>query len=134
MAVTKVIMGNVSSLSVGGSVVEAANQFQCSRSKDNRPIYAFNSDGPVVMVSSKSPGTGSFAYTASDGTYSDADVDWSTRITGTTSIVCSGTSQPTGETQVITLGNCMAAGQSISFNAQNEMVVNVNFTFTSGTF
>ena len=133
MAVTKVIFADVSTLTVGSTLVEAAQSFQLSRNAETRVINAFNSMLPVLIVSTKGPGNGSFSYIASDGTGSSFATDWSTLITGTT-IACSGNTLPTGTTQNHTASGCTFGGQSASMNAKNEMVCSVNFAFTSGTW
>lgn len=138
MAVTQVIFADVSTLSFVGTgasgTLEGANAFQLSRNADTRPIYAFNNVLPVVIVSSKGPGNGSFSFVASNGTNSAATTDWSSVLNGAATVTCSGSSYPTGTTQNITCSGCSFAGQSIGMNAKNEMQVNVNFLFTSGTW
>ena len=133
MAVTKVIFADVSTLHVGSTLIEGAQSFQLSRNADVRPINAFNSPVPVLIISTRGPGTGSFSYVASDGSGSASNTDWSGVITGT-SITCSGSSMPTGTSQAITASGCVFGGQSSSMNAKSEMMCSVNFTFTSGTW
>ena len=135
MAITSVILADVSTLTVGSTVIEAAQSFQASRSADTRPIYTFNRSKPVLIVSVPTTGNGSFAYIASDGTGSSAVQDWSTLITGNTSISCAGNTYPSGgSAQTISLTACSFGGQSESMNVRGELQVTVNFLFASGTF
>lgn len=133
MAVTKIIFADVSSLAVGGTIVDGANAFQASRPGETRPIYAFGSSDPVVIVTSKGPGNGSFSYAASDGTNSGGDKNWASTLTGTT-IVVSGAYYGATGTQVLSFSGCVFGGQSVNMSAKNEMQVNVTFTYTSGTW
>lgn len=131
MAVTNVIFADVSSLTVAGSLVDAANGFQASAGADVRPIYAFGSANPVVLVSSKTPGTGSFNYTVSNGLQSGVEA-WNTIIAAAV-ITCAGSSVPTGSTETVSLSGCVFSGQQIGMNAKNEMTCSVSFTFASGS-
>ena len=134
MAVSKAIIADVSSLSVGGSAIEAAQSFQVSRNAETRPINGFGSALPLLIVSSLGPGNGSFSYVASDGGNSTGDKNWATTLNGSAVLTCSGASYPTGTTAVIACSGCAFAGQSMSMNAKAEMVINVSFIFASGTW
>lgn len=132
MALTTVVFADVSELKVGATAVEAANAFQASEPADIRPIYAFKSPTPKVLISSPTLGSGSFSYTASNGDQSGADTDWKTLIDGTTDIVVSGNCLPTSLAVTLTLKKCTYQNKSVSMNAKNEMVVTVNFSFSEG--
>ena len=134
MALTQVIFADVSVLNVAGNAVEACTNFQASRNVNTRVIDAFNHTAPVLIVSSKSPGNGSFSYTVSDGNQSGVE-SWSTIISGTGIVIsCAGNSGPaTGTAITVNLSGCSYAGQSLSMGAQNEMTCTVNFNFASGS-
>lgn len=134
MALTQVVFADVSVLNVAGNPVEACTSFQASRNVNTRVIEAFNNTEPVLVVSSKSPGNGSFSYTVSDGDQSGVEA-WKTIISGTGIVVaCVGNSGPaTGTAITVSLSGCSYAGQSLGMNAQNEMTCTVNFGFASGS-
>lgn len=135
MAMNQVILADVSTLTVDGVVIEAAQSFQASRNTETRPIYTFNKSKPVLIVSVPGIGQGSFAYIASNGTGSDADVDWSATLTGAETIVVTGVGygDPSPVTQTLTFAKCTFGGQSTSMNARGEMQCNVNFFFGDGS-
>ena len=135
---TQVIFADVSQLSFTGTgasgTIDGANAFQLSRNAETRPIYSFSSVLPVVIVSSKGPGNGSFSYVAGNGGNSSGTMDWSTILNGAATITCSGASFPSGTTAVITCSGCTWGGQNIGMNAKNEMSMSINFLYTSGTW
>ena len=138
MAITSVIFADVSTLNFTGTgasgTIEGAQSFQLSRNAETRPINAFNSVLPVLIVSSKGPGNGSFSYVASDGTNSSGTLNWATILNGAATVTCSGASYPSGTTANIVCSGVTFAGQSLGMNAKSEMTFNVNFLFTSGTW
>lgn len=135
MAISSVIIADFSTLSVNGSLVEAANSFQASRNADTRPIYTFNKSTPQLIVSSKGPGNGSFAYVASDGSGSGFNTDWSATLNGSGTVTVSGGTFPSGgAATALSFSGCTFVGQSTGMNARGEAQVTVNFTYTSGTW
>ena len=138
MSITSVIFADVSTLNFIGTgasgTIEGAQSFQLSRNAETRVINAFNSAIPVLIVSSKGPGNGSFSYVASDGTNSSGTMNWATIFNGAASVTCSGASYPSGTTAVMVCSGVTFSGQSAGMSAKGEMVNNVNFLFTSGTW
>ena len=136
MAISTIVIADFSTLTVGGTLVEAAQSVQASRNADTRPIYTFNKSTPQLIVTSKGPGNGSFSYLATDGTGSALTYDWSSLINGSGTIVISGGNFPaaSGSPSTLSFSGCTFGGQSMGMNVRGEAQVTVNFVYTSGTW
>ncbi len=138
MGISKVIFADISSFTVGSTVIEGIQSCQISEPAEIRPVYTWGLSYPAVLVSVPVLGSGSISYVGSDGTGSDIDTDWKTLLDGDTNIVISAgytkgnSSIPEGTATTVTLEKATYQGKSFSMNARNEGVVSINFAYQKG--
>jgi hypothetical protein len=137
MAVSQIVFADISTFTVGTTVIEGIQNAQINEPAEVRPIYTWNKSLPVVLIGVPVLGTGSFSYIASNGDGSKMDEDWKTLLDGTVSIVIvggltEGNSSISAATQTVTLTKCTYQGKSFGMNARNEGTVSVNFSYQAG--
>lgn len=138
MAISKVVFADISTFTVGTTLIEGIQGAQVNEPAEIRPIYTWGKAKPVVLISVPVLGSGSFSYAASDGSGSAIDENWKTLLNGTTDIIIScgsttgNSSVISGTAEAVTLKKCTYQGKSFGMNARNEAIVNINFSYEEG--
>lgn len=137
MAVSQIVFADISTFTVGSTVVEGVQSAQVNEPAEVRPIYTWNKSLPVVLIGVPTLGSGSFSYIASNGAASGMDEDWKALLDGTVSVTITGgmtegNSSVSAGTQTVTLTKCVYQGKSFGMNARNEGTVTVNFSYEAG--
>lgn len=137
MAVSMVVFADISTFTIGTTVIEGIQSAQITEPAEIRPIYTWNKSYPVLLIGVPVLGNGSFSYIASDGAGSGLDEDFKTLIDGTVDItivagMTQGNSSVSAASTTITLTGCTYQGKSFGMNARNEGTCTVNFSFKEG--
>lgn len=133
MSVTSIHFADVSSLTLGGTVILGVQSLSINLPADVRPLFSWGTPGPVITVSSPSLGSGSVTYISNNVT--TAAVDFKTSLDGSVTKTCVfvAGNHPTGGTNLTqTLTHCKYQAKSEAMSARQELLVTISFTFIGG--
>ena len=137
MALTQVVFADISTFTIGTTLIEGIQSAQINEPAEIRPIYTWGKAYPVLLIGVPVLGSGSFSYIASNGQGSTLTEDFKTLIDGTVDIVITaglttGNSSIPASEETVTLTGCTYQGKSFGMNARNEGTCTVNFSYKQG--